>query len=347
MDILRPSLVWLDGRCYRKNTEVEYTVRRGYTGEEDDDLVEHVDQEDQEGDLQHAIEEFGGGFRSHLQISSNFFPQIIGKGGQTKMRLEKETGTKINIPRKGMEGDIVVSGTQRHNVVRCCNRIDVMVCSARQKQPFTHFISLPVNSNQLQEAFKQFKDEVLETCSEARGIDETIFQTSTLLHLTVGTMALFDERERSLARDILQDCKENIILPLRGEKPFQVDIVGLEIMNDDPAEVDVLYGKVEGAEELQEVAEQIVNRFVEAGLMRREYDRIKFHVTLMNTLFRKDTTDVGDKNEPGERESFDSRALLDLYSTRRFGSVDISEIHLSQRRAGRRTAAGYYLPSRN
>ena len=32
--------------------KVEYTVRRGYTGEEDDDLVEHVDQEDQEGDLQ-------------------------------------------------------------------------------------------------------------------------------------------------------------------------------------------------------------------------------------------------------------------------------------------------------
>ena len=55
-------------------------------------------------------------------------------------------------------------------------RIDVMVCSARQKQPFTYFISLPVNSNQLQEAFKQFKNEVLETCSEARGIDETIFQ---------------------------------------------------------------------------------------------------------------------------------------------------------------------------
>ena len=40
--------------CFFVNSpfKVEYTVRRGYTGEEDDDLVEHVDQEDQEGDLQ-------------------------------------------------------------------------------------------------------------------------------------------------------------------------------------------------------------------------------------------------------------------------------------------------------
>ena len=39
-----------------------------------------------------------------------------------KMRLEKETGTKINIPRKGMQGDITVSGTQKASVIRCCNR---------------------------------------------------------------------------------------------------------------------------------------------------------------------------------------------------------------------------------
>jgi hypothetical protein len=32
--------------------------------------------------------------------------------------------------------------------------------------------------------------------------------------------------------------------------------------------------------------EDFLCRFVEAGLMKREYDRVKFHVTLMNTLFR-------------------------------------------------------------
>jgi len=345
-DILNPPLIWLGNRCFRKNNETEYTIRSGYTGEEEDYQDSNEVNEDDQQEFQHDLEEFAGGFRAKLNISSNFFPQLIGKGGQTKIRLEKETNTKITIPRKGVEGDIVVSGNQRPNVIRCCNRIDVVVASARQKHGFTHFISLPVNSKQMQDAFLQFKSEVLDTCSECRGVEESIFQTSTLLHLTVGTMVLMDEREREIAREILQDCKETLILPKQGENPFQIEIAGLEIMNDDPGEVDVLYGKVNDPNgNLQEVAERIVDKFVEVGLMKREYDRIKFHVTLMNTLFRKDKNDVGDKNDPDNRESFDARTILNLFSERRFSDVEISEIHLSQRRAGRRSAEGYYLPS--
>ena len=44
-------------------------------------------------------------------------------------------------------------------------------------------------------------------------------------------------------------------------KKIQIEIAGLEIMNDDPGEVDVLYGKVKDPEgNLQEVAERIVDR---------------------------------------------------------------------------------------
>ena len=78
--------------------------------------------------------------------------------------------------------------------------------------------------------------------------------------------------------------------------------------------------------------------------MRKEYDRVKLHVTLLNTLFRKDQGDLGDR-ERTERESFDGRRLLEMFSGLRLGQVELSEVHLSQRRAGRRTAKGYYLPS--
>ncbi|XP_023319707.1 activating signal cointegrator 1 complex subunit 1 [Eurytemora carolleeae] len=181
MDILKPSVVWVGGRCYRKNNQVEYTVRTGYTGENEDEDDDHEfvnnQGDEEEIDLQHVVDEFSGGFRASLQVSSNFFPLIIGKGGQIKIRLEKETGTRIVIPRKGLEGDVVVSGTQRHGVVRCCNRIDKMIMSSRHKQPFTHFLSLPVNSNNLQQTFSKFKKEVLDNCSGSRGVEESIFQT--------------------------------------------------------------------------------------------------------------------------------------------------------------------------
>lgn len=354
MDILRPPLVWIEGRCYRKNTETEYTVSKGYTGEDENelagDLVGRGEEEEEEvvADIPRPIETApGGGLRVRLPVAAAFFPQIIGKGGQIKVRLERDTRTKISIPGKGQDGDIVITGRDRRGLITACNRIDVMVGAARNRQDFTHFISLPVNSPELQASFQQFKSQVLETCSHCRGVEESIFQTSSLLHLTVGTLALLDERERAQARDILQDCKEHILLPLVGENPFKVTVEGLEIMNDDPSEVDVLYAKISQSADLQTVADKIVERFVESGLMRREYDHVKFHVTLMNTLFRKDKTDVGDKSESKskDRESFDSREILQCFGSHRFGEVSISEIHLSQRRAGRRTPQGYYLPS--
>ncbi len=39
-------------------------------------------------------------------------------------------------------------------------RIDVMVAAARARQDFTHFVSLPINSPDIQAAFHQFKSQV-------------------------------------------------------------------------------------------------------------------------------------------------------------------------------------------
>ncbi len=38
------------------------------------------------------------------------------------MRLERETKTKISIPGKGQEGNIVVTGRERKGLVAACNR---------------------------------------------------------------------------------------------------------------------------------------------------------------------------------------------------------------------------------
>ena len=51
---------------------------------------------------------------------------------------------------------------------------------------------------------------------------------------------------------------------------MRIKVCGLEIMNDDPAEVDVIYAKItENSQPLQQVADQLVNKFVAAGLMAR------------------------------------------------------------------------------
>ena len=262
-DICNPPCIWIDGICYRStyaNQEHNETTP-GYTGETEDLY--------NDGDVNEVSEELGevsvetldnGNYRAKLQVASAFFPQIIGKGGQTKTRLEIDTKTKIWIPRKGQDGDISVTGVNKRGVITACERIQVIVASARAKHPFTHFLSIPVNAEHVQEAFLKFRDEVLNTCEDVRGLDASIFQTPTLLHLTVGTMSLLDERERNLARELLEDCKESLLLPILNDCGLEFEISGLEIMNDDPSDVDVLYGKViEKSGKLQNIVDALGN----------------------------------------------------------------------------------------
>ena len=111
MDICRPPVQWIDGRCYRRQEEVEYKVETGYTGEECDELGE-----DEEG-LQHEIVEVQGGrYRAALQIAEPFYGFIIGKGGEGKRRLEAETKTRVQVPKKhrpkSLQNDHLCAGAQ-------------------------------------------------------------------------------------------------------------------------------------------------------------------------------------------------------------------------------------------
>ena len=63
------------------------------------------------------------------------------------------------------------------------------------------------------------------------------------------------------------------------------------------------------------VADRAVDWFFRGGLMQRDYDRIKLHITVMNTLFRKDPSGTGLQQEEGgsrERESFDATNVLQV-----------------------------------
>ena len=112
-------------------------------------------------------------------------------------------------------------------------------------------------------SFLDFQNNVMESCSsDTRGLDETVFQTPSLLHLTIGTLALMDEIERKKAKEILESAIEEF----KVAKKLSIEIKGLEIMNDDPGEVDVVYAKVNDCDELQTLADGIVSKFTETGI---------------------------------------------------------------------------------
>lgn len=344
MEVLRPQLVIINGRQYRRNVikEEQYEEEEdfSYMGPpEPEDLVE-----DETCDT-HGIEQTEKGFRCAIDVPSVLYKYIIGKKGETRKRLEYDTKTSINIPKQGVEGQIVITGAHKSAVSSAITRVELLVDSFRKKQPFTHFLSFPLTDPRIQDGFHKFKDEVLEKCSQDHGVEASIFQNPAKLHLTVGTLALLNDMEVRKACEQLQQC-QNFIREVTGGRPLDLEVKGIEYMNDDPAMVDVLYAKVnmkDTSDKLQVIADRLVEHFVSCGLMVREWDRVKLHGTVMNTLFRKDSTAEGSGSggKPvNAREAFDARNILKTFGSYHFGELELNTVLLSQRYST--DCTGYY-----
>ncbi|XP_034049573.1 activating signal cointegrator 1 complex subunit 1 [Thalassophryne amazonica] len=345
MEVLRPFLININGRIYRRNI-----IKEEHYEEEQEDLSYMRPQDSEDCDAEetcdsHCIEQTDKGFRCTIDVPSVLYKYIIGKKGDTRRRLESDTKTSISIPKQGMEGQIVITGPQRAAVSSAVTRVELLVESFRRKQPITHFLSLPLNNPKIQEGFLGFKEKVLEHCSQDHGVEESIFQNPAKLHLTLGILVLLSETEVRKACHHLQEC-QNVIRDITEGKPLPVEVTGIEYMNDDPSMVDVLYAKVnmkDSSDKLQVIADRLVEHFVSAGMMVREWDGVKLHGTVMNTLFRKDST-VEDLGGPGrqtnEREAFDARNILKMFSTYHFGEFELNGVQLSQRYST--DCTGYY-----
>uniref|UniRef100_A0A8C6DD97 Activating signal cointegrator 1 complex subunit 1 n=1 Tax=Moschus moschiferus TaxID=68415 RepID=A0A8C6DD97_MOSMO len=349
MEVLRPQLIKIGGRVYRKNPIQEQTYQHE---EEDDDYYQGLMECAEEPCETYEVVQTPQGFRCTVKAPSLLYnlicfdtsnycgfqkialddqniytrrpKHIVGKRGDTRKKLEVETKTSISIPKPGQEGEIVITGQHRSGVISARTRIDVLLLTFRRKQPFTHFLAFFLNEAEVQERFLKFQEEVLEKCSMDHGVDSSIFQNPKKLHLTIGMLVLLSEQEIQQTCEMLQQCKEEFIDDISGGKPLEVEMAGIEYMNDDPGMVDVLYAKVhmkDGSNRLQELVDRVLERFQASGLIVKEWNSVKLHATVMNTLFRKDPNAEGRYNlytADGkyifkERESFDGRNILKAF----------------------------------
>uniref|UniRef100_G3QX67 Activating signal cointegrator 1 complex subunit 1 n=1 Tax=Gorilla gorilla gorilla TaxID=9595 RepID=G3QX67_GORGO len=350
MEVLRPQLIRIDGRNYRKNPVQEQTYQ--HEEDEEDFYQGSMECADEPCDA-YEVEQTPQGFRSPLRAPSLLYNlihlntsndcgfqkipldcqniytwksrHIVGKRGDTRKKIEMETKTSISIPKPGQDGEIVITGQHRNGVISARTRIDVLLDTFRRKQPFTHFLAFFLNEVEVQEGFLRFQEEVLVKCSMDHGVDSSIFQNPKKLHLTIGMLVLLSEEEIQQTCEMLQQCKEEFINDISGGKPLEVEMAGIEYMNDDPGMVDVLYAKVhmkDGSNRLQELVDRVLERFQASGLIVKEWNSVKLHATVMNTLFRKDPNAEGRYNlytADGkyifkERESFDGRNILKSFA---------------------------------
>lgn len=294
-----------------------------------------------------------------MDIAPAFYGALIGKNAENKQKIEQDTNTQIIFPRRDEAGTVKIRGRNKTNVQSARTRLELIIDRNRQMQPFTHFLSIPIcqspSSTNFKQKFDEFKKNVLEQCSSERGVSNELFQQPNKLHLTIVTLVLLSKSEIDFIKDTLQECTKTLLkqfIPTDKER-FVVRLKGLEFMNDDPSFVDVLYAKIQlidpkNPNRLQNFLERLNEELLDTGLMKQKFERIKLHVTLMNSLLRKDDTGIleAQKTSRGrvknqERESFDAKKILRLFGQYDFGEIELNELHLSIMHAPDRQT-GYY-----
>ncbi|CAH0725945.1 unnamed protein product, partial [Brenthis ino] len=338
-DILRPELIWIEGRCYRVNDPTaEISTLQEHDLYENDMPYNDIDDEDDIDDDYEISQVDNNRYCTRLHVSKHYMGFVIGKKGATVGRIRRDTRTDIKIPKQGENNDITIYGSSISNVKAARRRINIIVMSSRMKQPSTHFVSIPVNDTNIRNNFENFKESVLQECSNS-GLDDSLFIRSEKLHLTVGMLCLMDNEERMQASELLMEAKEKYIIPiLQDYLPLNVRLKGISYMNDDPKQTHVLYARVEEANApaglLQRMVDAIVQHFYRAGLMEKEFgrDSVKMHVTLMNSKYKAEKKDLEeDSPRRRPRESFDASQILERFSDYDFGVTQLNDIHLSQR----------------
>ena len=137
---------------------------------------------------------------------------------------------------------------------------------------------------------------------------------------------------------------------------------------------DLFINDITGLEPLQKISDALVETFASAGLLaRQQHERVKLHLTVINTAFRRDVVNHGAEDRDDgleddladaetnktssapkpvrtgskQRMAMDARPVMERFRDFSFelSGEFVREIHLSQRRTEKRTEGGYYWPT--
>jgi len=346
-EILKPEILRIAGCNYRK---LPYeNQHKNIIQQEEEEMAPYVEEDDYyyydepESCVNEytTIEKTQNGYRDVIKdIPAYYFRFIVGKGAVTKQRIESQTKTKLSLPTRGSDGDIVISGKERSGVIASRNKIMNLIDLNRRDQPAVHFLSVQLITDEIRQKFHEFKKEVLQMKGQ-RGVEESIFQYAERLHLTICLIIFLNKNELDESMTQIQNMTNDLKTKYFGDDKIRLHLHGIEYMNDDPGEVDVLYAKVKLTNDkqqqsnLQDFIDELVQALISEGYVKKQYDHIKLHATIMNTLFRPDAntqqTTAGYDRFRKKRETFDARQILKRFTDFDFGELTLQQFDVSIR----------------
>eukprot|EP00754_Rhynchopus_humris_P051170 Rhum_TRINITY_DN9380_c0_g1::Rhum_TRINITY_DN9380_c0_g1_i1::g.33170::m.33170/K18666/ASCC1; activating signal cointegrator complex subunit 1 len=231
-------------------------------------------------------------------IRPEFYKFIIGVKAANLQTLEKDTGCSISVPktkREEQETGITVRGLSEQSVLDAKVRLEFIVERNRDRLPYTHFVSVPLDMASLQPKAAAFLDTLrAEHCTEASRLEKEMVQRPEKLHLTLLMLRLHNDADVAKAGACLRRC-EGALRTLYTAQD-KLTLRGVDCMNDDPTTVNVAYLCVdddEGKQKLLDAADSVAKEFILDGLAtskEAEGGRL-LHATIINSKWRRERTE--------------------------------------------------------
>lgn len=312
----------------------------------------------------------GWKFELKFQLARQFHLKIRNAKANKEKLLEQKT--IIQLP-QGDSMEVIIKGNSESEVISTKQRIIELLLpgqssssssglsssrprskagageNRRPSQKLTHFLSIPLTTDDIKKNFSIFNDDVINSF----GLHKSLLQKPEKLHLTIVMLALSDEDDEAKAIGCLNLCQQTIIDPILNGKLLTVSLAGVDVFSDEnPSAAYVLFGKVI-SEDLQQIANQVSKFFADQGLGKpyksrnsQQQEDVKLHATLINSqFFKEDDSEVKAKKSTGKRfqkrKPFNATAIIKKYKDFNFGSLQVNEIQIS-RLEGEKDANGFY-----
>lgn len=320
----------------QSSQDVRYATRDKYKKRNDEE------EEEPDEELDDSIEKTARGYLMRLKIPSVFFKYIIGKGGQTRATIERDTHSKIALPPRNAEGDIVVEAASLNAIKKAKRRIEIVAWSNRAREPPTHFICIPLNLPAVMSKMEAFRETALRECGNDQGIEPVLFQAPCKMHLTLAVLRMYTPSEEERAAHVLEEC----LRELGPSSATTLQLCGLDCMNDDPSAVRVLYAKVseaDGSDRLQKFVDALQGAYLQKApdLIKNEgRDSVKLHATVMNTSFKMSALEQAGEERPRKPMTFNAARLFAKFNDFDFGQVEVTRVKLCRR--GEYGSDGFY-----
>ncbi|VDM27908.1 unnamed protein product [Hydatigera taeniaeformis] len=253
-DILSPLLMKIGNRLYRKNPTKSTNSTLVPVGclenecEPDEDAINDDFGSDQTCYFVEDIHSESGGCVAKLYVPRVFYSRIIGTRQVKKHELESEFLCRLTFPSpQSTLSHIKIFSKSEAGILGVVRRIAWIISESRSKMNPTHFVCIPLISNEIKGSYLTFKKDVLKHAeSDAvgafRGIDDDLFVSEHKLHFTLATLFLADQKEVRLASQLLTSFMDHTDEGKTFDRsPLCLTICGLGCMNDDPRSAQVLY----------------------------------------------------------------------------------------------------------